>query len=141
MAKVRPKAAVLDLTVPSWRDFVAFEQTFSGTENRVMWTCAKCGEKIEDQFDSCRRCSSHKVVAAATRTPVAEGGAEDAQKWRMAYRKFRGTFATWDKLFAEAAQFATEIGPERVLSISHSADQSDGVVTVWYWTPEPENEN
>jgi hypothetical protein len=51
---------------------------------------------------------------------------------------FRGTFATWDKLFAEAAHFATEIGPERVLSISHSEDKSDGVVTVWYWTTEDE---
>jgi hypothetical protein len=34
-------------------------------------------------------------------------------------------------LFRESADFATEIGPDRVLSISHS---SDGVVTVWYWT-------
>jgi hypothetical protein len=89
-----------------------------------MWTCAKCGEKIEDQFSSCWRCSSSKGAAAATGTPVAEGGAEKAQKWRMAYRVFRGTFATWEKLFAEAAQFATEIGPERVVSISHSEGRS-----------------
>jgi hypothetical protein len=105
-----------------------------------MWTCEKCGEKLEDQFGSCWRCSTAKGVAEATGTPVAEAGAEKAQKWRMAYQKFRGTFATWDKLFADAARFATEIGPERVLSISHSEDQSDGVVTVWYWTTEPENE-
>ena len=58
----------------------------------------------------------------------------------MAYHIFRGTFATWEGLFAKAAHFATEIGPERVLSISHSADQSDGVVTVWYWTTEEEAE-
>ena len=59
----------------------------------------------------------------------------------MNHRKFRGTFATWEALFDEAAQFATEIGPERVLSISHSADQSDGVVTVWYWTTGDETES
>jgi hypothetical protein len=69
---------------------------------------------------------------------VPESAAEAAQKWRMAFHKFRGTFATWDELFSQAAHFATEIGPERVLSISHSADQSDGVVTVWYWTTEEE---
>jgi hypothetical protein len=103
-----------------------------------MWTCAKCGEKIEHQFSSCWKCSTLKGAAAATETPVAEGGAEKVQKWRMAYRTFRGTFATWEDLFAEAAQFATEIGSERVLNISHSADHSEGVVTVWNWTTEDE---
>ena len=105
-----------------------------------MWTCAKCGEKIEDQFDSCWRCSTSKGVTAATETPVVEGSEDKTQKWRMAYRMFRGTLTTWDDLFAEAAQFATEIGSERVVSISHSADHSKGVVTVWYWTTEEESE-
>jgi len=53
---------------------------------------------------------------------------------------FRGTLATWDELFTRAAYFATEIGPERVLNISHSADDGDGVVTVWYWGSEEENQ-
>lgn len=106
-----------------------------------MWTCEKCGEKMEDQFLSCWRCSTPKRVAEAITTPAAEGGTEKTQKWRMTYRKFRGTFATWEQLFAEAAQFATAIGPERVLSISHSADGGDGVVTVWYWTTEDEIES
>lgn len=42
-------------------------------------------------------------------------------------------FATWDELFARAAEFATELGPGRLISISHSEDKDDGVVTVWYW--------
>ena len=49
------------------------------------------------------------------------------------YKIFRGTFASWDELFTEAALFATGLGEGRVISISHSADQRDGVVTVWYW--------
>ena len=106
-----------------------------------MWTCGKCGEKIEDQFSSCWQCSTPKGSAETTGTPVAETGAEQTQKWRMAYRTFRGTFATWEKLFAEAADFATEIGPERVVGISHSDDRSDGVVTVWYWTTEDKVES
>ena len=49
------------------------------------------------------------------------------------FEMFRGTWSTWESLFAEAADFATGLGPERVISISHSEDQNDGAVTVWYW--------
>ena len=49
------------------------------------------------------------------------------------YKIFRGTFASWDELFTEAATFATALGEERLINISHSADQSNGVVTVWHW--------
>ncbi len=59
----------------------------------------------------------------------------------MAYRVFRGTLATWDDLFSQAAEFATDLGPERVLSISHSADHHDGVVSVWYWEADAESAN
>jgi hypothetical protein len=52
---------------------------------------------------------------------------------RVLTKVFRGTFKSWSRLFSEASEFATEIGPERLISISHSADNSDGVVTVWYW--------
>jgi hypothetical protein len=41
--------------------------------------------------------------------------------------------ATWDQLFTQAAAFASSVGPDRLISISHSEDQQDGVVTVWYW--------
>ena len=49
------------------------------------------------------------------------------------FKMFRGTMATWEQLFAEAAAFATTIGRERLITISHSEDQHDGVVAVWYW--------
>lgn len=52
---------------------------------------------------------------------------------KMTYRYFRGTLATWDQLFDEATEFATTLGFEKVVSISHSADGANGVVTVWYW--------
>jgi hypothetical protein len=57
----------------------------------------------------------------------------DLNDGRVAFQTFRGRFATWESLFADAAAFATTLGRERVISISHSADQGDGVVTVWYW--------
>jgi hypothetical protein len=49
------------------------------------------------------------------------------------FEMFRGVMASWEQLFEEAAQFASSIGRDRLISISHSEDQDDGVVTVWYW--------
>lgn len=46
---------------------------------------------------------------------------------------FRGVWSSFETLFAEAAAFASGLGPERLISISHSEDENDGVVTVWYW--------
>jgi len=56
----------------------------------------------------------------------------------VSYKFFRGTFASWDELFTQAATFATTLGEGRVISISHSADHSDGIVTVWYWDDAPQ---
>ena len=58
----------------------------------------------------------------------------ETPKWRLAFRVFRGALTTWQCLFNEAAEFASELGPERVVSISHSEDANDGVVAVWFWT-------
>lgn len=52
---------------------------------------------------------------------------------RVKYKFYRGTLASWDELFAKAADFATKKGWDRVISISHSCHASDGVVTIWYW--------
>ena len=49
------------------------------------------------------------------------------------FRLFRSSMSSWESLFEDAAAFATSIGRENVISISHSEDQNDGVVTVWYW--------
>jgi len=101
-----------------------------------MWTCPKCGEKIEDQFDTCWRCAAPPSDAPAdawTPPDPAPAAVPAPVKWRARHEMFRGTFATWEELFEEAADFATEIGPERLINISHSADRGDGVVAVWYW--------
>lgn len=49
------------------------------------------------------------------------------------YKMFRGTLKSWDALFTEASEFASQLPRERMISVSHSADQGHGVVTVWYW--------
>ena len=49
------------------------------------------------------------------------------------YEMFRGTLSSWPELFENAASFATQVGRENLISISHSEDQQDGVIAVWYW--------
>ena len=95
-----------------------------------MWTCIKCGENVEEQFASCWKCGTDrlKIVEEPTIKP------SDASIRRVGYRIFRGVWKSWERLFAEAAEFATEVGPARLISISHSEDQNDSVVTVWFWT-------
>ncbi len=52
---------------------------------------------------------------------------------KVQYKMFKGVIKSWERLFEEATEFATEIGRDRLISISHSADHSEGIVTVWYW--------
>lgn len=59
---------------------------------------------------------------------------------RVTFKLFRGTLASWPKLFRQAADFATALPKDRLISISHSEDQEDGVVTVWYWTDAPDDD-
>ena len=53
------------------------------------------------------------------------------------FEVFKSSFKSWESLFAEAAAFAERVGRENLIGISHSEDQSKGVVTVWYWSGEP----
>jgi hypothetical protein len=52
---------------------------------------------------------------------------------RVQFRVFSGTLTSWHALFEQAGALATQIGPERLIGFSHSADHNEGVVTVWYW--------
>lgn len=52
---------------------------------------------------------------------------------RVLFRYFRGTFKTWPALFKEAGDFATTVGRDNLISLSHSMEGADGIVTVWYW--------
>jgi len=49
------------------------------------------------------------------------------------FKVFRGVMASWPDLFQQASEFATQLGRERLITLSHSEDQQDGVVAVWFW--------
>jgi hypothetical protein len=51
----------------------------------------------------------------------------------VAFEIFQGMLVTWEELFQEAANFASGIGRDRLIGISHSDNHGKGVVTVWYW--------
>jgi hypothetical protein len=53
-------------------------------------------------------------------------------QYEIKFDVFRSSLKSWEKLCAEAAAFATEKGPDRIINISMSEDHSKGVVVVWY---------
>jgi len=52
---------------------------------------------------------------------------------QVRFRVFRSSWERWEALLEQAAAFATQIGQQRLISISHSEDNQDGVIVVWYW--------
>ncbi len=100
------------------------------------WICAKCGETVEASWDICWNCEVSKWAepqpdaeqpVSKPRNVSSSGGS------RAAFRHFEAQWDSWEELFQKAADFASGIGPKRLISISHSEDHNTGVVTVWYW--------
>jgi hypothetical protein len=52
---------------------------------------------------------------------------------QVRFRLFKSLMKSWDTLCEEAAAFATEVGRERLISMSVSEDSNEGVIVVWYW--------
>ena len=52
---------------------------------------------------------------------------------RVKFRFWKSSFDTWNAMFQDAADFASQLPPDRLINISHSSDSNRGVVTVWYW--------
>jgi hypothetical protein len=50
------------------------------------------------------------------------------------FKIFPGVFKSWEETCEKAAAFVEEVGPERLITVAHTADPS---VVVWYWPTEP----
>lgn len=61
---------------------------------------------------------------------VMKGAAEGRE---VRFEMFTALLASWTQVFQEAADFASKLGPDRLISISHSEGDNESVVTVWYW--------
>jgi hypothetical protein len=57
---------------------------------------------------------------------------------QVRYKLFKSSLTTWNDMCTEAAAFASTVQLDRLVSISHSADNSQGVIVVWYWGSESE---
>ena len=49
------------------------------------------------------------------------------------FQIFKSWTKSWDDLCAEAAAFASTKPRDRIITISVSEDQNEGVVIVWFW--------
>ena len=52
---------------------------------------------------------------------------------QVSFQVFRSSTKSWTDLCGEAATFASDKGKERLINISVSEDQNEGVIVVWYW--------
>lgn len=54
-----------------------------------MWTCSKCGEQIEDQFDSCWRCAQTRRQTVAVNPIAAHSGGQlrRGEKFRLYWKR------------------------------------------------------
>jgi hypothetical protein len=92
-------------------------------------------KKTEAADAESRKRAAHKEDLRALLAEVlAEARAGKEGSRLAAFKVFRSPLTTWESLFARAAEFVSDLGPGRVISVSHSEDQDDAVVTVWYWT-------
>lgn len=57
---------------------------------------------------------------------------------RVAFKAFDSKMASREKLFRAATEFASQIGRDRLITLTHSEDHDNIVITIWYWTDEPE---
>jgi hypothetical protein len=55
---------------------------------------------------------------------------------RVLFKSFDSKMASREKLFKAASEFASVVGPERLITISHSEDRDNIVITIWYWGDE-----
>ena len=58
---------------------------------------------------------------------------------RVQFKTFESQFLTRQKMLQKAAEFATQMGPERLINVTHSEDNHESFITVWYWEGERAN--
>jgi hypothetical protein len=59
---------------------------------------------------------------------------------RVLFKTWDSKMASREKLFKAATEFATKLGEERLINITHSEDRDNIVITIWYWGDQEEKE-
>jgi hypothetical protein len=55
---------------------------------------------------------------------------------RVLFKTYESKMASREKLFRYASEFATQLGRDRLISLSHSEDRDNIIISVWYWGEE-----
>jgi hypothetical protein len=77
--------------------------------------------------------AAYSEVAAAWRISVACAVVR-GHVMRATFQVFESYEDSWEVLLGRAAEFVSQLGRERVISISHCETiRSKGIVVVWYW--------
>ena len=58
---------------------------------------------------------------------------------KVFFKIYDSKMASREKLFKVATEFANQIGPDRLITLTHSEDRDNIVLTIWYFTDEPES--
>lgn len=98
-------------------------QTAIRRDHPYAW-CSKCGNALPADLQQelgVLRMKAEPETPATPGRPV------------VSFRVFTSAMRSWEELFADAATFASSVGRDRLINISHSEDDNEGVVTVWYW--------
>jgi len=123
-----------------------------GVSGDDIWTCPKCASPVTHDFAVCWNCGTTPDGVEDPTFPTRDTWEDDdkprhvpridlgraasglaAAGGQVCARNFRSSFDSWEQLSQQAANFATALGPQRLISISHSEDGNDGVIIVWYW--------
>src|ERR1700683_375849 len=59
---------------------------------------------------------------------------------RVLFKSWDSKMASREKLFKAATEFATKLGQDRLINITHSEDRDNIVITLWYWGDQEERE-
>jgi hypothetical protein len=49
------------------------------------------------------------------------------------FKIYRSSWDSWETMCTQVAELLTDLGPNRVIGVSQSDDNNEGVLTVWYW--------
>ena len=103
----------------------------------VIGHCAECHTPIhrDHPYAWCSKCGTPlpAELKAGLNLPVPGTTRELPTGPSVTFRHFSSAYKTWEEMFSKAADFATSVGRDRLINISHSEDDNEGVVTVWYW--------
>ena len=48
-------------------------------------------------------------------------------------QSWKSGFSSWEDMFQDAANFASQLPKNRLINITHSRDEGTSIVAVWYW--------